>query len=387
MLFDFTDSSLSAIAPMNDFNEDPHASQNTTCLIQAFQDQTVHTVTHLSATHIWISAFLCQPFQPQPSSSAQILHYCRQTQSFSWELSNPIAHLFESKDRDSSLLPPMQVVKLQEKTYICAYTANPIQYVLVKTDSCLSSIQEYCFKQYAQYIKQCIEAAQQQNHYNNRIQILEETVHRIDHQIRNPLELICLYADVLSQQCLADSHQNQIHEISRAAATIRQALGRIKSYCQSPNLKTELHQIDLLFAEVIEDLESTALNKSVRIQCQGDRAELAVDRWQLKEALTNLLSNAIYYSPAGETITCRWQVFRTEVFIEICDKGPGFSSEDLKNIFKPFYSRRSGGTGLGMTIARKIILDHQGSMWVTNMTEGGARLCIALPRHLQLKSP
>ncbi|MEJ1935351.1 ATP-binding protein, partial [Nostoc sp. NIES-2111] len=93
-----------------------------------------------------------------------------------------------------------------------------------------------------------------------------------------------------------------------------------------------------------------------------------------------ILSNAVYFSPESGTITCSWQIFQTEVLIKISDQGQGLSPEDMQKIFTPFYTRRPGGTGLGLTIAKKIILDHHGNLWAQSVAEGGAQFCIILPR-------
>jgi signal transduction histidine kinase len=101
----------------------------------------------------------------------------------------------------------------------------------------------------------------------------------------------------------------------------------------------------------------------------------------MKQVFENLLSNAIDFSPVGGIVTCDWRGFRNEVLVEIGDQGAGLSQEDLKEAFTPFYSRRPGGTGIGLTIAKKIILDHQGSIWVQNLTRGGAQFSFTLPRY------
>ena len=72
-------------------------------------------------------------------------------------------------------------------------------------------------------------------------------------------------------------------------------------------------------------------------------------------------------------------IFQEEVLIKISDQGKGLSSEDIQKIFTPFYTRRPGGIGLGLTIAKKIILDHHGNLWAQSLSESGAQFCIILP--------
>jgi signal transduction histidine kinase len=95
-----------------------------------------------------------------------------------------------------------------------------------------------------------------------------------------------------------------------------------------------------------------------------------------------LLSNAVYFSPISGTISCHWQIFEQEILINISDEGSGLSPDDLQKIFSPFYSRRSGGTGLGLTIAKKIVLEHQGKLWAQNSRAGGARFSLILPQQV-----
>jgi signal transduction histidine kinase len=108
---------------------------------------------------------------------------------------------------------------------------------------------------------------------------------------------------------------------------------------------------------------------------------LMMDGWQMKQVLSNLLSNAVQFSPEGSTVTCHWRIFQQEVMVEVRDQGPGLSEEDIQQAFTPFYSRRPGGTGLGLAIAKKIILDHNGSLWVQNLPSGGAQFSFTLPRN------
>ncbi|WP_292864677.1 ATP-binding protein [Nostoc sp. LPT] len=89
-----------------------------------------------------------------------------------------------------------------------------------------------------------------------------------------------------------------------------------------------------------------------------------MDRWQLKQVFDNLLSNAVSFSPEGGTISWHWQIFRNEAIFQVRDRVPGVDPEALEQAFAPFYTQRPGGTGLGLAIAKKIILDHRGSLWV-----------------------
>ena len=108
---------------------------------------------------------------------------------------------------------------------------------------------------------------------------------------------------------------------------------------------------------------------------------LKVDSWQIEQVLQNLLDNAIHVSPTGGTITVGWQVSPQAVLITVSDQGPGLEDANIDQLFTPFFSQRPGGTGLGLAIAKKIVLDHQGSIGAETLAKGGgAKFSVFLPR-------
>jgi len=110
------------------------------------------------------------------------------------------------------------------------------------------------------------------------------------------------------------------------------------------------------------------------------------DSHLLTRALTNLLDNALRYTPSGGQVrvTCRTEP--SGVIFTVADTGPGIPAHDLPNLFAPLYrgetsrNRRTGGAGLGLTIARRILLAHGGDLSAANSQAGGAVFTGRLPR-------
>jgi signal transduction histidine kinase len=369
-----------AIAP-TDEQDDLNSASELTQFYNFLQEQIKQLASHLSLTEVWL-AFCSTPHR----NSTRILQYCSQTHTFSW-LPTQVLEAYQVCDTTSPVFQVTEIsVSAEEqhlKTYICFYDLHSTGFLLLKTTASLSPIQRYCIEQQTHLIQQKLDVTWQQERHQEQIQILEQTIHRVEHQLRNPLALIQLYADVLAKELSSENFGEQAKQICKAVHRIQNQLTQVVQYSQSSNLKLETHSLDTLFSEVIEEFHPLAAKKSIQFHCNGVSVMIRADRWQLKEALTNVMENALHFSPTGETIICQWQVFHSEIFMEICDKGPGFSAPDLKNVFKPFYSRRPGGTGLGLTIAQKIVLGHQGCLWAENLPAGGARLCIVLPRTLR----
>lgn len=106
------------------------------------------------------------------------------------------------------------------------------------------------------------------------------------------------------------------------------------------------------------------------------------DTTALIRALDNVIDNAVRHSPAGSPVRIaarRMEGVADRLLCTVSDEGPGFPSRNLDHFFEPFVSRRPGGTGIGLTIARKIILDHGGEIRLGNSSTGGAVVTIVLP--------
>ena len=105
----------------------------------------------------------------------------------------------------------------------------------------------------------------------------------------------------------------------------------------------------------------------------------------LTRAVENLLDNAVRYTPEGGDIQVRWAQSHGQAEFSVADSGPGISPEDLAHIFAPLYrgetsrNRRTGGAGLGLAIARRLIRAHGGELTASNGPHGGAIFTAVLP--------
>ena len=116
-------------------------------------------------------------------------------------------------------------------------------------------------------------------------------------------------------------------------------------------------------------------------------APVLVDVDRIAEVLANLLANALRHTPKGGRVEIGSRLRGSEAEIWVEDSGEGIAPEDLERVFERFYrvdrarSRASGGSGIGLTIARAIITAHGGRLWAESRGRGtGARFTVALPR-------
>ena len=286
-------------------------------------------------------------------------------------------------DVSSALSPkPIDSEIIEKGFYYChlGETRQPNQYLLLFANGPLSYTHRQFIKRTAASIDEYLDEHQQNWQHRQKIQILEDLVQRVGHQLRHPLGLINLYAHNLSQLLPKSKEQEQASVICKTARDLDRTLTEIVQSASSKKLQLVPQDIRSLVHETVEEFQGWILEKDLQICCTDRRLTLKIDPLQIKQAIGNLLSNAIHFSSQGAKIFINWQEQQGDVLLTLRDEGPGLSSEDLEKLFKPFYTRRSEGTGLGLAIAQKIVLDHGGKLWAKNAPRKGAEFFITLPR-------
>jgi len=138
-----------------------------------------------------------------------------------------------------------------------------------------------------------------------------------------------------------------------------------------------------LVARVVSEVREAM--PGVTIAAEGEFGEVAGDEGLLRQALLNLVRNgaeAVAGQPDGRVwIRGKYleQGGQPVQVVAVLDNGPGIASEELPKIFLPFYTTKSQGTGLGLAVVQKIVLQHGGTVEARNRAEGGAEFLLTLP--------
>ena len=302
--------------------------------------------------------------------SQQNLAYLK---SESWMEDFP--HFFEVKEFRLAELP-------NYFCYVCVtgYKNNRAEYIQVISTEPLCEKQQEHLGTSAQILSQYVEMYSENVHQKSKIQLLEHIIHKAGHQIRNSLSSISIYAQNLFLRLSDNDYREQAKIIDENVQRLDFNLTEILSCGQGVKLNIASQSLKEIVAESIKNFQPIIYQKQIEIDVSKISTMVPLDKIQIQQVFDNLISNAIHFSPKFGKIGISWQSFQGEILITICDEGPGISSEDMQKIFNPFYSRRDGGTGLGLTIAKKIILDHSGNLWVENSPFGGAVFSIILPK-------
>ncbi len=108
------------------------------------------------------------------------------------------------------------------------------------------------------------------------------------------------------------------------------------------------------------------------------------DQWLLRRVVRNLLSNALRFTPAGETIIIHVRCQDDQaILLTVADRGPGVAPADRERIFEPFVQgegESTRGFGLGLAFCREVVHAHGGQIWVEDNPGGGSRFCMRLPQ-------
>ena len=255
------------------------------------------------------------------------------------------------------------------------------EYLLLWAHQPLSTAEQQATAQRVELIGDYLLMIREHERQQEEIQLLEIAIGRSEHQLRNYLGMIGLYAQNLNWGLSDPLFKEQAMIIGDTVRNMSQNLTQLLNYTKPKNNQIKSQDFQEVINRLYRLFENRLSEKPVIFSWEKSPLEFEFEPWQIEQVFENLLSNAIEFSPVGGVVDCQWRLFRNEVMIKMRDRGPGFSPEYLKNAFTPYYSKRPGGTGLGLAIAKKIILDHQGSIWLENLPEGGGQVSVVLPRY------
>lgn len=228
-----------------------------------------------------------------------------------------------------------------------------------------------------------IRAMHEQLAQSEKMAALGSMMAEITHEIRNPLVSIGGFTRRLARKVTDPDAKKYIDiilgEVGRLEGIIHDNLAYIKNV--TPQLSRA--GLNAVLDEVLKVYEDELRQRGIRIErdLAGDLPEQDMDPQQIKQAIVNLVTNAMEAMEQGGVLTVRTYSpsGRRETTLEVGDTGPGVSPEAMQNLFNPYYTTKVRGTGLGLSITHRIIATHKGSIVFRNRESGGALFTIRLP--------
>ncbi len=238
--------------------------------------------------------------------------------------------------------------------------------------------------------------------YKSATDTLAYFVSLVSHELRAPLAAIENYLNVMLDGFAGELSDKQKRMLQRSALRVNDLRLLIGDVVDLARMRPEQIQADFeeidpgeIGAESIEDVRLAASEKNIRIKIEPPPKfdKIVGARRRLRQVFTNLLTNAIKFSPASSTVTFRARYEPDAVIFEVEDEGIGIPPDDLPHIFDDFFRAENAGdvpgAGLGLSIAKKVMDAHHGKITVTSpyarqpAGKTGTRFTVVIPRRLQ----
>ena len=226
-------------------------------------------------------------------------------------------------------------------------------------------------------------ALQQRMQLKENLAALGELSAGIAHEFKNALATISGYAQMIPDASPKES-ADYAKKIVEQTRNITHMVAEFLKYARPleiPEERVNLEDVvNRAVAEVVQAMPQ------VTIECAGSFGEVAGDEGLLRQALLNLARNAAEAcaeAEGGGRVTLRGEVVEGEETgwqrVIVMDNGPGVAPAAMPKLFRPFFTTKSNGTGLGLAVVQKIIVQHGGHIEVRNCTKGGAEFIVTLP--------
>lgn len=211
------------------------------------------------------------------------------------------------------------------------------------------------------------------------------------HELRTPLGLILGHATFL-KELIPDTLQDQMEVVIRSAMRLKSIVEDLSAIAQKDDGQARVRRARFsmaeLIAEVAERFRDTAEDKQIELGYDfppQDPLLVDADREKIDVALTNLVRNALTFTDAGGQIGVKAESEAGFVKVFVVDTGIGIPMSEISRVFERFYqveshlTRRHGGMGLGLSIAKAMVEMHNGQIWCESREGVGSLFCISLP--------
>ncbi len=210
---------------------------------------------------------------------------------------------------------------------------------------------------------------------------MAEMAMTVAHEIKNPLNAIKASTSYLKANFQGEVLREFLSIIDKETERLNELITSFLSYARPVPLKYEKGNINNILKDVIKLVENEIKEgrKMLRTDFDLSIAEFYFDHHQLKQAVLNLLVNAIDATKEGDIISIKTEKINGKIRIIIKDSGTGMPEEIIGKIFEPFFTTKTTGSGLGLACVERIIKDHEGIINVKSKIKEGTEFIIELP--------
>jgi two-component system NtrC family sensor kinase len=259
-----------------------------------------------------------------------------------------------------------------------AFFKEEIDFLVSLAEQCVCAIDKVRFIK-AQRNKYALLALQ-----TEKLSALGRLAAGVAHEINNPLAAILLYTSNLHKKASKEGpFKEGLSIIMRETKRCKEIIQDLLEFSRAKEPNLSMTNVNMIIERSIGILENEFRLRyiDIRKKLSDNIFETLLDENQIEQVFVNLLLNAAHAIDKKGTIIVESIIDPDyeNIIIRFSDDGPGISQENLSKIFDPFFSTKTGGSGLGLAVSYGIIQNHQGSLKVQNLSEKGCRFTITLP--------
>jgi len=226
----------------------------------------------------------------------------------------------------------------------------------------------------------------------NADRIKSEFIGNVSYELRTPLNAIVGFTEILDNRYFGDLTERQAEYVECILQASTHLMALIDDILDLATIEAGYMSLDLQDVEIASLMEALAevaaeraeqAGLKIEVDCPNEIGSLLADTVRLRQALFNLVSNAIQFTPAGGTILLSAERTDDEMLLSVSDTGIGIAPEDQERVFQRFErgdpSARESGTGLGLALVKSLIELHGGSVNLESAPGQGTKACCHLP--------
>jgi two-component system, NtrC family, sensor kinase len=217
---------------------------------------------------------------------------------------------------------------------------------------------------------------------SDKLAALGEFALSVGHEIKNPLTSIKTFCQLVARKFQDPNFiEKFIDIVPFEIERLENVLNQLLSFTKSPARARKVFNVESIIDDLLTLMSYEAFKSKVNIIRKYSHSASAIRGApeQLKQVFMNLFINAIQAMPQGGRLTITTQTVDNFVEISFKDSGYGITEENLNKVFKPFFTTKDNGSGLGLSITKRIIEEHNGTIFATSHTSEGSNFIVRLP--------
>ncbi len=223
--------------------------------------------------------------------------------------------------------------------------------------------------------------------HDNKLKILGKLAASLSHEIRNPLSVLKLNLEFLKMNSEQyDEETNEcIDAAIEAANIINELTQNTLEFSRKNKNEIEFYQLNNIIRKAIQITKGNAGKKNIsyKLNLASDLPELEINETKILQVIVNLLSNAIEASSPNSGITINSFEKNGSINLEVIDEGTGFSELVKDEIFTEFYTNKKSGTGLGLSVCKTLLEEHNAEILAKNNETKGATFIVKFPLYVK----